>query len=123
MYFLTDLILDPLPYQQWRVVEPFIVDGTIAGRIEVPDGFICNLNSIPRPFWSISLPTDYPEAGVVHDWGYRGNLPREVADSVYRDILEHLGMGRTRRNMRYWAVRGFGGMHYGPDADRLQIGP
>ena len=53
-----------------------------------------------------------PEAGVIHDWGYRGNLTRETADAVYLELLLHLGMSRTRAYLRYRALRVFGRFSY-----------
>ena len=110
--FQTDLILDPQPDRKWRVVFPFVYESDIAGTIIVAPGFLCDLNSIPRFCWWVSTPTDYPEAGVIHDWGYRGNLTRETADAVYLELLLHLGMSRTRAYLRYRALRVFGRFSY-----------
>lgn len=108
----TDLILHPLPDRKWRVVSPFAVETTTIGLIVVPAEFVCDLNSIPRFLWWASTPADYPEAGVVHDWGYRGNLRRDVADAVYREILATLEMGKIRREGRFLALRIFGRFSY-----------
>lgn len=110
--FKTDLILHPLPNRKWLVAAPFVVETTVAGLIIVAAGFECDLNSIPRFLWFVSTPADYPEAGVVHDWGYRGNLRRDVADAVYRETLAALGMGKVRRQSRYLALRVFGRFAY-----------
>ena len=110
--FTTDLILDPLPKRKWRVVFPLVYVSDIAGTLVVPTDFVCDLNSIPRFLWFASTPTDYPEAGVLHDWSYRGNLPREIADKVYLEALQALGMGKTRAQARYRALRLFGRFAY-----------
>jgi len=110
--FLTDLLLHPLGDRKWQVAVPFVVETKKAGELVIPAGFVCDLNSIPRFLWFASTPADYPEAGVVHDWGYRGNLPRDVADAVYREILDALEMGKVRRNGRYFALRVFGRFSY-----------
>jgi hypothetical protein len=110
--FETPLLLRPLGGRLWHIEHPFVYVSDIAGRIEVPAGFISDLNSIPRFLWWASTPADYPEAGVVHDWGYRGNLPRAVADAVYREILGVTQMGAPRRNGRFWALRIFGRFSY-----------
>jgi hypothetical protein len=40
-------------------------------KVTVPDGFVTDLTSIPRPFWSL-LPRDgqYADAAIVHDYLY-----------------------------------------------------
>jgi len=110
--FLSDLILDPQPDRSWRVVFPFVVETQKAGRLVVPADFVCDLNSIPRFLWFASTPTDFPEAGVVHDWGYRGNLSQATADAVYHEILLALGMNSIRAQGRYRALRFFGRFAY-----------
>jgi hypothetical protein len=116
----TPLLLDPLAGRQWMVYGlcpdkrlcDFRVYTETAGLIVVPQGFICDLNSIPRFLWWASTPTDFPEAGVVHDWAYRGHLPRWVADRVYAELLAFLGASKARVNERYLALRAFGWAAY-----------
>ena len=111
--FETDLILHPLPGRKWEVVDDFIYISDLAGRIIVPAGFVCDLNSIPRFLWWASTPADFPEAGVLHDWSYKNkHLPRSVADRVYAEILTTLGMDSGRVAGRYMALRLFGWMAY-----------
>ena len=110
--FKTDLLLHPLGNRQWMIAVPFIVQTETVGEVIVPSGFMCDLNSIPQFLWFVSTPADYPEAGVVHDWGYRGNLTQAQADATYREILKALGMGKVRRNLRYAALRTFGRFSY-----------
>lgn len=110
--FLSDLILDPQPERKWRVVFPFVVETDTAGVLTVPADFVCDLNSIPRFLWFASTPTDFPEAGVVHDWAYRGNLDQTTADAVYYELLVSLGMGHIRARGRYAALRLFGRFAY-----------
>jgi hypothetical protein len=111
-HIVNDLILDPEPGRTWRVVFPFVVDTDTAGRLVVPAGFVCDLNSMPRFLWFASTPADYPEAGVVHDWGYRGHLSQATADAVYYELLRALGMGAIRAHGRYRALRLFGRFAY-----------
>lgn len=106
------LALHPLPARRWLVLEDFAVETQAAGRIVVPYGFICDLNSMPRFLWWASTPTDYPEAGVVHDWLYDRQAPKAAADAVYLELLLALGMGRARARARYIALRAFGGGAY-----------
>lgn len=109
---LSRLVLDPLDKRKWALEYDFIYESDLAGRLIVPAGFVCDLNSIPRFLWWASTPTDFPEAGVVHDWAYRGNLPRNVADRVYAELLTLLGMGDARVASRYMALRAFGRWAY-----------
>lgn len=115
---MNQLLLQPLPKteqwdrQRWAIVGGFTYESKIAGRLAVPDGFVCDLTSMPRFLWWASTPSEYPEAAVVHDWGYRGNLPRDVADRVYAEILTELCMPPHRVALRYMALRLFGGFSY-----------
>lgn len=110
--FTTELLLKPLAHRKWEVMMPFVVQTETLGEIIVEAGFVCDLNSIPRPVWFVSTPADWTEAGVVHDYLYAKGVPRDKADKVYREILEALGMGKFRRGARYWALRVFGGGPY-----------
>ncbi len=107
--FLTGLQMTPLlgGDRMWLIDEDLVYYSEIfAGNIVVPTGFVCDLNSIPRPFWVFSPPTDFPHAGIVHDFLYRFNLvPRAKADAIYREALEACGAGSTRRFIRYWGLR------------------
>jgi hypothetical protein len=61
----------------------------------------------------IATPTDFIEAGCIHDWLYRlGAVDRKLADQVYDEVLNALGMGAVRRKLRYFALRMFGGSSY-----------
>lgn len=113
MTFRTRLWLEPLSGRRWRVVRALEYRSTYLRRsITVPCGFVCDLNSVPRFLWWASTPADYPEAGVIHDWGYAGNLTRLDADNVYYEVLADLRMPRLRRAMRYYALRAFGWWAY-----------
>ncbi len=109
---LQELALVPLSDRRWRLDRDFIVITKVAGLILVPKGFICDLNSMPRFLWWASTPTDYPEAGVVHDWLYHVQAPRAAADAVYRELLLTLGMSSARAQSRYLALRSFGWAAY-----------
>jgi uncharacterized protein DUF1353 len=113
----TPLVLHPLPHRRWLVLTPFVVD-TLIGPITVPAGFNTDLNSIPRLWWAVSPVTDYPEAGVVHDYLYAIQCPREMADTVYAELLTLLGMDRLRVAGRYMSLRLFGGRAYRSHQDR-----
>jgi hypothetical protein len=109
---IQELCLVPRPGRNWRVALDFTVLTTGLQTITVPAGFLCDLNSMPRCLWWASTPTDYPEAGVVHDYLYDQQVPRAAADAVYLELLRALGMGSIRANARYYALRLFGGIAY-----------
>jgi hypothetical protein len=113
---IQELCLVPRPGRNWRVALDFTVLTTGLQTITVPAGFLCDLNSMPRCLWWASTPTDYPEAGVVHDYLYDQQVPRAAADAVYLELLMALGMGRFRAYARYWALRAFGSWAYRKNA-------
>jgi len=117
MVFLTPLVLRPLSHRLWQLQANFVVESDVAGQVFVPAGFVCDLSSMPRALWWESTPTDYAEAGVLHDYAYHDHrLPRDTADALYRETLLALGMGRWRAAVRYRALRLFGSVAYRHDA-------
>lgn len=59
-------------------------------RVEVPEGFVCDLTSVPRAFWQVMRPEGrYAYAAVVHDYLYwMQDRSREEADGIFRYALE-----------------------------------
>jgi hypothetical protein len=118
--FHTTLVMTPVEGQRmWILQAPLVYESAVLDTIvEIPAGFICDLNSIPRIFWWLSPPTDFPEAGVVHDFGYRYKFwPRKTVDAVYREALEVSHAGPIRRFLRYWGVRLGGRRAYNKPAE------
>lgn len=102
----------------------------------VPAGFETDFASIPRAAWPyVGAPADSAEAAIPHDYIYskraasvacvpglsaylelEGNpstrhnqgVIRQWADSMYKDALKDLGVGRVNRYAQYRAVRWFG---------------
>ena len=56
------------------------------GTFTVPKGFVTDLASIPRVFWSLLRPDgNYAYAAILHDFLYwTQSRPREVADDIIR---------------------------------------
>jgi hypothetical protein len=83
--------------------------------IMVPAGFITDLASIPRALWSLLPPHGrYAKAAIIHDWLYfTGIGGRKYADDVFLEAMEVLEVPFWKRKLMYWAVRAFGGEHYG----------
>ena len=82
----------------------------IAGRIEVPDGFVTDFASIPR-FFTRLIPKNglYDRAAVVHDWLYSTQtIPKETADLVFYEAMTVLGVPAWKAWTMYQAVKWFG---------------
>lgn len=91
--------------------------------VDIPEGFITDFASVPRPFWGI-LPPDgeYTQAAVVHDFLYRNHVSfvqngqqievvatdKEKSDYVFLEAMTVLEVPEWKRNTMYWAVRTFG---------------
>ena len=82
--------------------------------ITVPAGFVTDLASIPRAFWSLLPPHGrYAKAAIIHDWLYATGIGgREYADDVFLEAMEVLGVSPWKRKTMYWAVRAFGASRY-----------
>ena len=85
------------PFGDWDYY--FVRGGSIIWRpnpgqtfrtVEVPEGFVCDLTSVPRVFWQAMRPEGrYAYAAVVHDYLYwMQDRSREEADRIFRFALE-----------------------------------
>ena len=94
--------------------ETYILDAPFIFRdgkflVEVPADFSTDFNSIPPGLREWFPRTQYPQAGVVHDFLYRYNgVTRGEADRVHRRILELSGCGVVKRNLAYAGLRAGG---------------
>lgn len=78
--------------------------------VVVPAGFVTDLASIPRVFWSL-LPTDgaYTFPAIVHDYLYwTQTYERDVADKVFRYGMDDMKVSTTVATAIYAAVRAGG---------------
>lgn len=83
--------------------------------ITVPKGFVTDLASVPRAFWSIFPPFGkYTVAAVVHDFLYseynNTNINRTLADEIFIFIMKENGVSFVKRQLMFRAVRTFGSM-------------
>lgn len=79
--------------------------------VEVPVGFVTDLASIPRIFWSI-LPSDgnYAYSAIIHDYLYwEQTVSRVDADQVLRLSMADFHVNRRTISAIYTAVRKLGG--------------
>lgn len=82
-----------------------------ASAVIVPAGFVTDLASIPRVFWSL-LPTDgtYTFPAIVHDYLYwTQGQTRELADKVLLYGMEDMKVSPVVAQAIYLAVRTGGG--------------
>jgi hypothetical protein len=92
--------------------------GQSGPEVVVPAGFVTDLASIPRIFWSV-LPTDgvYTFPAIVHDYLYWTQThPREVADDVLRQGMDDMKVPAVDAWAIYKAVRLGGGGAWGKNA-------
>lgn len=85
--------------------------GQNADRVDVPVGFVTDLASIPRAFWTF-LPRDgvYTFPALVHDFLYwKQDRPRDVADQIFKWGMEDFSIGAVTINAIYGSVRAGGG--------------
>ncbi|EAS5299210.1 DUF1353 domain-containing protein [Salmonella enterica] len=115
--FTTPAILEMLGHYEWRVHEPFAfyLSNDNSDVIEVPAGFITDLATIPRIFWSLMPPDGkYAKAAIIHDYLYDNALrTKKEADLIFLDGMTVLGVPRWKRMIMYYAVRLFGQGMYG----------
>jgi len=113
--------------QRYQLTQNFafvVRDSGVMVRVVVPAGTVTDFASIPRPLWWL-YPPDGPwaEAAVIHDWLYsRGLLSRFLSDAIFREAMARYGVPWWRRAILYYAVRLFGGRHYGGEGWRLEAG-
>ncbi|EKZ3211521.1 DUF1353 domain-containing protein [Salmonella enterica] len=110
--FTTPAILEMLDHRLWRVYEPFefYLSSDSSDVIAVPAGFVTDLASVPRIFWTL-LPPDgkYAKAAIIHDYLYDNALrTKKEADLIFLDGMTVLGVPKWKRTIMYYAVRLFG---------------
>ncbi len=100
----------------------------------VPEGFKCDLASVPKWLQSLAPPWEQSgRAGVLHDCGYRWeevwHLGKKKVDDLFYEGLRADGVGRFSAKAMQLAVRMFGkkawdGWRTTPEQDKgVQPGP
>jgi len=99
--------------RQWELVKPFVYNSKIAGKIEVPIGFVTDGSSQPPFTWIlIGSPWGgrFAMGAIIHDWIYHDNtFTRNICDAVYLEAMRILGVPLWKRRIIYRALRMFGG--------------
>lgn len=78
--------------------------------VEVPKGFVTDLASIPRPFWSLLRPDgEYTYAAIIHDYLYWvQRTDRATADSIFWSAMQDFGIDSVTAGSIFGAVRAGG---------------
>ncbi len=107
--FTTNLDLRADAPGRWVLLSPLVwVDG--ATTIEVPDGFVTDLASVPRPFRNVlDINGRSRRAAVLHDFLYtEQKLTRAECDAIFRKALIAEGVSIAGRWI-YWSGVRLGG--------------
>ncbi|WP_462389432.1 DUF1353 domain-containing protein [Acidovorax sp. Q11] len=94
----------------WRLLGRLGYSSDLIGQVDVPQGFVTDLASVPR------LPVAYFLAGglahaaaVVHDWLYTTHqVERATADAVFREACQACGVSAWRAWVMWLGVRAGG---------------
>lgn len=101
----------------WLLLSPLIYESDVANDVfMVPPGTTTDLASVPRlPFAYYLVGGLGHAAAVLHDYLYaNGKVPRGMADAVFREALEVLGVSYVRRWAMWLGVRVGGSGSYQP---------
>lgn len=101
------------PFGDWDYY--FVKGGPIIWRpnpgqtfrtVNVPEGFVSDLASVPRLFWEVMRPEGrYAYAAVVHDYLYWSqDRSKEEADQIFKFALEDSKVDATTISALYTAV-------------------
>lgn len=115
--FTTPAQLEMLDDFKWKLLTSFEYHvGTSYSWdvIKVPAGFVTDLTSIPRFFWTILPPHgQYAKAAIIHDYLYTNAIgSKKYADDVFFEAMTILGVARWRKHVIYYAVKIFGKGNY-----------
>jgi uncharacterized protein DUF1353 len=134
--FPTQFDVSWLEGMRWRVLTEFSVDAAchLVGadgfacrstiRLIAPVGFVTDLASVPRVFWSLFPPEGkYTKAAAIHDYLYSvgGRVSDELSfsragvDRVFYLGMKALGVSEFSARSMWLAVRTFGGSHWGTE--------
>ena len=90
------------------LLEDVVVE-SLGYKITVKKGFDFDGASIPQALWSVygnPLSGKFRIAALVHDALYASaELPREVADAIFLDLMKQHKVGYVKRQTMYYAVR------------------
>lgn len=104
----------------WYLLEDFIYNSDIIGRVVVPAMFITDFGSIPREFWDFLPPWGvYGPATIVHDYLYVYKpYTKFQADIILREAMVALGVDHAISEIIYKGVELFGQRAWDKDGDK-----
>lgn len=120
-FFLTDLDVRLVSESKnggsgsWMLVAPLLYNSDAANAvIRVPSAFVTDFASVPRVPVVFDLMGDIAHsAAVLHDYLYStGEVPRSVADKVFREAAIVSGVSKWKAWAMWVAVRVFGASRY-----------
>lgn len=112
--FLTDLNIKNLDNKDnglWVLLSPLEFQSDIINKvISVPFGFKTDLASVPRiPIIYELTGNTASAAAVIHDYLYKTKeVPKILADAVFREASKATGVPFWRRSLMWFGVRIFG---------------
>jgi hypothetical protein len=91
---------------EWLLVKDLVYVGAHQ-TFTVPQGFVTDLASVPRVFWTIYPPFGrYQKAAVLHDFlCVTRMVSYQDAHGIFRRIMRELGVSRFTRWTMWSAVR------------------
>ena len=107
--------------QAWLLVEKLTYSiGQSGISNTVPQGFVTDFASIPKPLWSYLSPHGrYSKAAIVHDYLYWvQDCTREEADNILLIAMKESGVSSAQQKEIYLGVRAGG--WYAWDANRKE---
>ena len=115
--FISKGCISPFDEFSYELNGPMAV--SINGKvINVPKGFITDLATIPRIFWSFDSPFNgkYMSSAILHDYLYACSptYTRREADRILYSAMLSEGSSKWTANKFYFAVRIGGGSYYDP---------
>jgi hypothetical protein len=95
--------------RRWRLEKVYVY-----GMIQVPEGFVFDLASIPRALWWLISPFELSiVAPLIHDYlylhGAKQGYTRRQSDDLFLALMLGEGIAGWRRLAAWRAVRLFGG--------------
>ena len=108
---MNELKVNIIDENVFILLEDVVVE-SLGYKITVKKGFDFDGASIPQSLWSVygnPLSGKFRIAALVHDALYASaELPREVADAIFLDLMKQHEVGYLKRQTMYYAVRSAG---------------
>jgi hypothetical protein len=87
LIFLSPFKAEAIGKREWRLLAPLRAEYILGGdpaRIEVPEGYVTDLASVPRlPGVFLFFGSRARRSAVLHDYLYGTDADRELADEVF----------------------------------------